>query len=82
MQEPSPQVRGQIDRLRQAHPLWNIGTIWTTAGSGPDARRLVAIREGIQVHGWTEAELSRKIADEEAANGWPCTLGGPPIRQV
>jgi len=69
----SPQVSSQIDRLRQPHTLWAIGSVWMSAASGPDARRLTASREGIQVHGWTEAELSRKIADEEAANGWPCT---------
>jgi hypothetical protein len=78
----SPQVSSQIDRLRQAHPLWAIGSVWTSAASGPDARRLTATREGIQVYGWSEAELSRKIGDAEAAHGWPCTLGGPPIRQV
>jgi hypothetical protein len=67
----SPQVSSQIDRLRQAHPLWAIGSVWTSAASGPDVRRLTASREGIQVYAWTEAELSAKIAAEEIANGWP-----------
>jgi hypothetical protein len=59
-----------IDRLRAAHPLWAFSAVWASAASGPDARRLVASREGIQVHAWTEAELSRLIAAEETANGW------------
>ena len=41
------------------------------AGSGPDARRLVAMRDGIQVHAWTAAELSRLISYEEAAQADP-----------
>jgi hypothetical protein len=78
MQEPpSPQVSSEIDRLRHAHPLWAIGTIWITAATGSDARRLTATREGIQIHAWTGAELSRKITDEEVANGWPCHVRRP-----
>jgi hypothetical protein len=30
----------------------------------------LAMREGIQVYAWTEAELRLKIAAEETANGW------------
>jgi hypothetical protein len=29
------------------------------------------MREGVQVHAWTEAELSAKIMAEDAANGRP-----------
>lgn len=60
-----------IDRLQQDHPRWVIDSVWASAGSGPDARRLVAMRDGIQVHAWTAAELSRLISYEEAANNWP-----------
>jgi hypothetical protein len=60
-----------IDRLKVKHPLWTIGSVWATAGSGPDRRRLTAWREGIQVHAWTESQLSELIAYEERCNGWP-----------
>ena len=60
-----------IERLREAHPLWRIGSVWATAASGPDARRLTASRDGIQVHAWTAEELSECIAYEEERNGWP-----------
>lgn len=67
---PTSEPGSDIARLRTAHPLRSVGAAWASAASGPDARRLVAWREGVQVHAWTEAELSRKIAAEEAANGW------------
>ena len=54
-----------IERLHEKHPGWLIGTVWVSAGSGPDARRLYATRDGIQVHAWTAAELSERIEDEE-----------------
>jgi hypothetical protein len=60
-----------IGRLQAKHPLWRIGSVWATAGSGPDKRGLTATREGIQVHAWTEAALSESIAHEERTNGWP-----------
>jgi hypothetical protein len=59
-----------IDRLRAQHPAWTISYAWTSAASGPDARRLTATREGIRLAAWTAAELSRKIAEREAAHGW------------
>jgi hypothetical protein len=64
--EPGSDIR----RLRAAHPLWAFGTVWAGRASGPDARRLVATRMGVQVHAWTEAELSARIGDAERLNGW------------
>ena len=52
-------------RLRREHPGWQIGTIWATAASGPDARRLSATRDGILLTAWTAAELARDIRWEE-----------------
>jgi hypothetical protein len=66
MTEPRLPVN-DIDQLKQDHPGWAIGSVWASAASGPDARRLVAMRGGIQVHAWTAAELSRLISYEEAA---------------
>lgn len=60
-----------IDQLQQDHPRWVIGSVWASAGSGPEARRLVAMRDGIQVHAWTAAQLSRLISYEEAAQANP-----------
>ena len=62
-----------IHQLQQDHPSWAIGSVWASAGNGPDARRLVAMRDGIQVHAWTAAQLSRLISYEEAAQADPPT---------
>jgi hypothetical protein len=59
-----------IDRLRAEHPLWTITAAWASAGTGPDARRLAAVREGIRLTDWTAAGLSAQIAEREAAHGW------------
>ncbi len=60
-----------IGQLQQDHPRWLIGSVWASAGSGPDARRLVAMRDGIQVNAWSAAELSCSISHEEAAQANP-----------
>jgi hypothetical protein len=61
-----------IERLRAEHPRWVITSAWASRASGPDARRLVARREGVELRAWTAGELSALIADEEIANGWRC----------
>jgi len=38
------------------------------AGSGPDARRLWASRDGVLLSAWTAAELARDIRREEQAS--------------
>ena len=70
--------QGDIEQLREAHPLWRIGSVWASAASGPDARRLTASRDGIQVHAWSAEQLSACIAYEEEQQGWPATQ--PPTR--
>jgi hypothetical protein len=60
--EPAP----DIDRLRAQHPSWTITATWTSAGTGPDARRLEAVREGIRLTAWDAAGLSAQIAELEA----------------
>jgi hypothetical protein len=59
-----------INRLRAKHSGWVITSAWASRASGPDARQVAARREGVEVRAWTEAELSAKIAEVEAARGW------------
>ena len=62
-----------LDRLRAKHPLWSISAAWGEPGGAvPEARQIVARRESAEVRAWTEGELSAKIAEVEAARGWPC----------
>ena len=52
--------------LRQEHPGWNFGTVWTTVNSGPDKRRIWASRDGVILSGWTAAELAQDLKRESA----------------
>lgn len=56
-----------LARLREEHPGWNFGTVWTTVNSGPDQRRIWASRNGILLSAWNAAELSRDIGREQAS---------------
>jgi hypothetical protein len=65
MTDPRPPLN-DIDRLKQDHPGWFIGSVWASA-----ARRLVAVRNGVQVHAWTAAELSRLISRQDGIQADP-----------
>jgi hypothetical protein len=54
-----------LEDLREQFPDWRFGTIWASAASGPDARRLSATKDGILLTAWTAAELARDIRWEE-----------------
>jgi hypothetical protein len=54
-----------LARLRRDYPGWNFGSVWATAATGPDARRLWASRDGVLLSAWTAAELARDINTEE-----------------
>ena len=56
-----------LARLRRGHPSWNFGSVWATAASGPDARRLWASRNGVLLTAWTSAELAQDIDRKERA---------------
>ena len=43
---------------------WRFGSVWATAASGPDRRRLYATRDTTLLTAWTEAELAIKIRQE------------------
>ena len=52
-------------KLREEFPAWSFGTVWATAASGPDARRLWASRNGILLSAWDAAEIRRAIEAED-----------------
>jgi hypothetical protein len=58
-------MRDDLDRLREQFPAWRFGTIWATAASGPDKRRLWASRDGIMITAWNAAALAQDIRREE-----------------
>jgi hypothetical protein len=53
-----------VARLREQFPGWTFGTVWATAASGPDVRRLWAMRDGILLSAWTALELADDIKRE------------------
>jgi hypothetical protein len=61
-------MEDDLAKLRQDFPAWNFGSVWASAGSGPDARRLWASRAGVLLSAWTAAELARDTRREEQAS--------------
>lgn len=56
-----------MDELREQFPAWRFGSVWATAASGPDVRRLWASRDGITVSAWDAAALAADVRREEQA---------------
>jgi hypothetical protein len=80
---PDPRTpEADLDRLRARHPGWAITAAWTSAATGPDARRLAAVREGIRLTAWTPAELSALIVERERAHGWPSAQTSSPQKSA
>ena len=46
---------------------FRFGTIWASAASGPDPRRLYARRDSVLLTAWNAAELRMKLRDELAS---------------
>jgi hypothetical protein len=62
--EPAVPRPGDLATLRQQYPSWRFGTVWASAATDPQARRLWATRNGVLLTAWTAAELKLKIAVE------------------
>lgn len=56
-------IPDDVQRLRDEFPGWAFGTVWASAASGPEARRLWATKDGFLLSAWTAAELSRRIRE-------------------
>jgi hypothetical protein len=54
-----------LDMLRRDYPEWRFGSVWASAASGPDARRIYATRDGRLITAWTAAQLAAAIRREE-----------------
>ena len=61
--EPVP---ADLAALREKHPGWTFGTVWASVASGPDRRRVWAVKDGILLSAWDAAALSEDIRCEEA----------------
>jgi hypothetical protein len=54
-------IPDDVARLREQFPDWAFGTVWASAASGPDARRIWAAKDGFLLSAWTAAELAAGI---------------------
>ena len=54
-------IPDDIAQLREEFPAWVFGTVWATAASGPDSRRIWAQRDGFLPSAWTAPELAANI---------------------
>jgi hypothetical protein len=58
-------VQTDLDSLREQFPGWRFGSVWATAATGPDQRRLWASRDGVMITAWNAAELAQDIRREQ-----------------
>jgi hypothetical protein len=52
------EVPSDIQALRDQFPGWTFGTVWASAASGPDTRRIWAVQGGLLFSAWTAEELA------------------------
>jgi hypothetical protein len=57
---------GDIAELQALFPDWVIDSVWCSAASRPDIRRLTARQGTILLTAWTKAELAISIRREES----------------
>jgi len=57
--------RDDLAQLRDRFPEWRFGSVWATAASGPDRRRLWARKGDILLSDWNAAGLSATISAEQ-----------------
>jgi hypothetical protein len=62
MDEPN-----DLSQLRERFPEWYFGAEWTTAATGPDRRRLWAVKEGTTHTAWSAAALAHDIESAETS---------------
>src|SRR5262249_54863397 len=56
-----------LELLRHTFPEWTFGALWTSAASGPDYRRLVAIRRPVILSAPHPDGLATQITAEQIA---------------
>lgn len=58
-----------LSQLREEFPDWRFGTVWASAASGPDRRRLWARRGSVLLSAWNAAGLRASIDYEQRHGG-------------
>jgi hypothetical protein len=55
----------ELEQLAEQFPSWHFGSVWATANSGPDAKRLTASKGRVLLTAWNRYELAADIRREE-----------------
>lgn len=61
MPESGEPLPADLAAIRAEFPGWTFGTVWASAASGPDVRRVWAMKDGFLLSAWTAAELAANI---------------------
>jgi hypothetical protein len=61
MTRPSP------SSVRAAFPSWSFASVWTAVASGPDQRRLMAVKGETVLSAWTADDLAAMVTAESIA---------------
>jgi hypothetical protein len=61
--------RDDLAQLRVQFPGWRFGTVWATAATGPDRRRVWARNGDILLSAWDAASLRAAISAELGRGG-------------
>ena len=56
-----------VDLLRRTFPSWAVAAVWTAVNSGPDRRRLVAIKGETVLGAWNADDLASQIVAAQLA---------------
>lgn len=54
-----------LTQLRDEFPGWRFGTVWATAASGPDRRRVWARNGDVLLSAWCAADLRAAVSAEQ-----------------
>jgi hypothetical protein len=64
-----PAHADDLTQLREQFPGWRFGTVWATAATGPDRRRVWARKGDILLSAWNAASLREAINAELGRSG-------------
>jgi hypothetical protein len=65
MPDADESLPADLAALCTEFPAWRFGTVWASAASGPDARRLWASKGTVLLTNWDAAGLRASISAEE-----------------
>ena len=56
-----------LELLRHTFPSWSFAAVWTAVASGPDKRRLMAVKGEVVLSAWDADSLASQVVAEQLA---------------